>query len=69
MTHTTCPVLKDTQRVVHSGEELLRALRRLRRDLLACQDCPSLDGCPLRAEFNLTIDALVAEINEEWERS
>ena len=55
------------------------ALRRLRRSLLACQDCqglespglegPGLEGCPLRAEFNLTIDSLVAEINQEWERS
>jgi hypothetical protein len=62
-------LLRDTQRVSHSGEELLRALRRLRRSLLACQECPSLEGCTLRSEFNLTIDSLVAEINEEWERS
>jgi hypothetical protein len=64
-----CPVLRDTRRAAHSGQELLRALRRLRKSLLACQECPSLEGCPVRSEFNLTIDSLVAEINEEWERS
>ena len=69
MTRPGCPVLPDTQRVARSGEELLRALRRLRRALLACQECSSLDGCALRTEFNLTIDSLIAEINEEWERS
>jgi hypothetical protein len=61
-----CRVSQQTNQVLRSSNETLHALRRLRQCLLNCDICPALEQCELREHFNLQIDLVIAEINEEW---
>jgi len=38
-----CPILKDIEKVQGFSKDLIRALRKLRRDLDDCQKCPNVD--------------------------
>jgi hypothetical protein len=61
-----CPVLQSAEQVRKSGDNLLRSMRRLRRSLNACQACPQQNECSFRLSFNTQVDAVIAELNEEW---
>jgi hypothetical protein len=61
-----CPVLQSAEQVRKSGDNLLLAMRRLRRSLNACQACPLQNDCSFLLSFNTQVDAVIAEINEEW---
>ena len=63
-----CPIEEDTRQVVLTGEELIKAMRTLRRDLIRCRRCPRSKNCALRTSFRLMIDAAIAEVNQEWVR-
>ena len=62
-----CPLKKDAEETVKLGGETLRAIRRLRRKMQYCPDCPDYDRCPVLAEFNATVDQVLQEIHEEWD--
>jgi hypothetical protein len=64
-----CPIEKDALRVRSGQNELVDALRKLRRDLLVCRRCPRAHNCGLRLSFRTMVDTAVREINEEWSRS
>lgn len=61
-----CPVLQDAQNVLAAGENLTRAVRRLRTSRRMCQRCPALESCPVWREFNCQIDAAIQQVNLEW---
>jgi hypothetical protein len=63
-----CPIGVDSLKVAELSHDLVRALRRLRRDLQLCQSC-SRDAavCPLRSEFNSLVSQAIEEVWEEWE--
>jgi hypothetical protein len=61
-----CPVSQSAEQVRKSGDNLLRAIRRMRRSLIACQTCPQQNECNFRQDFNNQVDALIGELNEEW---
>ena len=61
-----CLVTQQANNVLRSGKETQRALRRLRQSLLNCEICPAFEECELREQFNLQVDQVIAEINEEW---
>lgn len=42
-------------------------MRRLRRALNACQACSQQNECSFRLGFNAQVDAVIAEINEDWD--
>jgi hypothetical protein len=48
---------------------MLRATHQLRRSVTACQACSLKVSCAQRMAFNAEIDALIAEINEQWQSS
>lgn len=62
-----CPLKKDAEDAAKHGGETLRAIRRLRRKMQYCPDCPDYDQCPVLAEFNATVDQVLQEIHEEWD--
>lgn len=60
-----CTVSHSADQACKAGRNMLRAIRQLQRSAAACQTCPLKTGC-LQQAFNTEIDALIAEINEEW---
>lgn len=61
-----CPLSHYADQARKAGVNLLRAIRQLQRSTAGCQACPLKAGCCLRGAFNAEIDALIAEIDEEW---
>lgn len=61
-----CPVKDQAKIALKSGKETKRALRSLRESLLRCDICPQYPQCEFQEEFNLQIDLVIADINEEW---
>jgi len=64
-----CPLQENASKTVGLGKDLVRSLRRLRRDLQACKTCPSGKAgriCPVRQDFNNQVDTAIAELNAEW---
>lgn len=61
-----CLLTQHTNKVLRSGKETQQALRHLRQSLLNCETCSAYEECELREEFNLQVDIVIAEINEEW---
>jgi hypothetical protein len=61
-----CPVARDAMRLANLSHETVSALRRLRRDLLACTDCPMDETCQIRSGFNTIVQAALTEVMEEW---
>jgi hypothetical protein len=61
-----CLVTQQANNVLRSSNEIQRALRRLRQSLLNCEICPAFEECELREQFNLQVDMVIAEVNEEW---
>jgi hypothetical protein len=61
-----CPIKKDAVDAANLGSEMLKTMRRLRRELLRCPRCPDFDDCPVLAEFRATIDEVLWELYEEW---
>jgi hypothetical protein len=63
-----CPILDDQARINDLSEDLVRAMRKLRRDLDACNRCPAYESCPILMEFNAAVQTAIQEINDEWNR-
>lgn len=61
-----CPIRKEAEQAGKLGGEMLKALRKLRREMENCPHCPAYDGCPVLAEFHATVDQVILEIQEEW---
>ncbi len=68
-TTPACPVLQDTQHIQGLSHDLTKALRKLRRDLTRCEQCPSYDDCPILKEFNSQVQAALDEVSAEWDYS
>ena len=62
----TCPVRADAEQVATAGQDFVKALRRLRRDLNACRNCPLAEDCPVLSSFNSQVVAAITEVNIEW---
>ncbi len=61
-----CSLRLNTDRVVELGEEMVIAMRRLRRSLDECGRCRFVDDCAIKREFNAQVDTAIQEVNEEW---
>ena len=63
---SNCPIKRDAQDAVKLCGATLKAMRRVRRNLRHCPDCPDHDECPVLQELNATVDRLILELQEEW---
>jgi hypothetical protein len=61
-----CPVRGQAKVALKSSRETQHAIRELRETLLNCGFCPVVNQCEFQEEFNLQIDMVIEEINEEW---
>jgi hypothetical protein len=48
------------------GHDLVRVLRKLKREMKRCRKCRGAVTCPLTAQFQGMVDAVVDELNREW---
>jgi hypothetical protein len=61
-----CPVAKDSARLSALSKDMLRAMRRLRRDLNACRGCTCAEDCLVLQNFNSQVQIVLQEITDEW---
>lgn len=64
-----CPIKADTEHVAKTSTELVRAMRKLRRDILACDQCIKVDTCELHARFRSLVNIAIREVVQEWRSS
>jgi hypothetical protein len=62
-----CPVLKDTRQIQGLSHDLTKTLRKLRRDLRACEACILYDNCAVLKEFNALVQTALSEVASEWD--
>jgi hypothetical protein len=61
-----CPVKADAEQVMTTGQDFVKALRRLKRSLNACRACPLSEDCPILSNFNAQVVAAITQVNIEW---
>ena len=61
-----CPLEGSSERALRLGNEMNRALRRLRRELRACRRCPLGPNCEKRDAFQLQIETVLIEMAQDW---
>jgi hypothetical protein len=64
-----CPVLQDTRNIQGLSHDLAKSIRKLRRDLKACESCPSYDECAVLKEFNSLVQSAINEVSAEWDQT
>ena len=64
-----CPIAAHAGRFERLSQDMLSTMRRMRRDLDECQNCPALNNCSVLEIFNTHIQTAIQEINDEWELS
>lgn len=67
MTAASCPIIQDTRQIQGLSHDLTRVLRKLRRDIQKCRDCPSFDNCATLREFNSAVTIALDEVSGEWD--
>jgi hypothetical protein len=63
----SCPILRDSARIVELSNDMAKTIRRLKRNLRLCQDCPSGGDCPVLDKFSQLVNQAIEEIIEEWD--
>jgi hypothetical protein len=64
-----CLIRSEGLGVAGLSQDLLIRMRRLRKDMMACQACPmSAGGCVIRGEINSVVGQALEEVWEEWGR-
>lgn len=61
-----CPVQEDAREIHTHSQGLVAAMRKLRRDLQDCPQCPRYHNCPILKSFNAAVDTAIQGIVEEW---
>jgi hypothetical protein len=62
-----CPILQDTCQIQGLSNDLAKTIRKLRRDLKACQACHNYEDCTVLKEFNTMVQTAIEEVSSEWE--
>jgi hypothetical protein len=63
---SNCPVLQQAQIVLSDARALRKSVRKLRKSLDACQECPNAGECVPLQEFNRQVDAAISALTAEW---
>jgi hypothetical protein len=62
----SCPIAPRVSQVLSLSFDLQRAMRRLRRELNACQACPMGEDCRFMNYFQGQVNAAITQVNAEW---
>lgn len=66
----TCPVCTNTKRILSLSKDMVHALRKLRRDLKACDTCQiDPEDCPIRRDLNSQIQTAIQVVVDEFHLS
>jgi len=65
---TQCPIYNDVNAITILSRDMLKQLRRLKRDLQACERCSQMDEgqCAFLQSFHTLVNSAVNAITEEW---
>ncbi len=66
MTENSCPVIPHFEASIQDARQLARSLRRLKKAMKACQNCPIQSECQTVIDFNNLFAAAIQEVTEEW---
>ena len=61
-----CPIKKDAREARILGRDMVRLLRKLRRDARYCRRCELSATCQLPEQFQSQVEEAILEINIEW---
>ncbi len=61
-----CPIKKDLEEATELGGEFTKQMKKVREEIEACEKCTVKKTCKARIDFNLMVDEIVTELNEEW---
>ncbi len=62
-----CLVQADTLRISALSGDLVKTLRRLRRDVRRCDQCSGVDDCPVLKGFTSQVQEAIQGVLDEWE--
>jgi hypothetical protein len=64
----TCPVCNDKAKITSLSKDMVRLLRKLRRDMRACNTCTvDKDACPILIDLNSQILIAINSVQEAWD--
>lgn len=66
MTPQSCPIREDVSRIQAHSQNLVKIMRKLRRDLNTCQNCACVEDCEVLKTFHSKVQAALLEVTEEW---
>lgn len=62
-----CPLIATQARIETLSADMALALRQIREDLQACDECPLRpQDCPVLESLNAAVQAAIQEICDEW---
>ncbi len=61
-----CPIKKDLEEATELGGAFSKKMKKVREEIEQCEKCPIKKTCKPRIDFNLMVDRIVKELNEEW---
>jgi hypothetical protein len=64
-----CPIKEDSEKLAKTSKDLVKAMRKLRRDILACDQCIAVDTCEIHARFRSLVNTAIREVVIEWRSS
>jgi hypothetical protein len=68
MTNPACPVLRDVDLIQDLSKNMAKTMRKLRRDVVSCQNCASGYDCEVLKTFNQKVQTAIDEVNDEWDQ-
>ncbi|MBE0411763.1 MAG: hypothetical protein IBX69_18705 [Anaerolineales bacterium] len=61
-----CPVVASSQRAAARGQDLARAVRKLRREMNRCQRCPQKEQCAYKQHIDRLVLRAISDVCEIW---
>jgi hypothetical protein len=61
-----CPVVKQAGRVASISEDLVGALKDLKRGLKHCHGCRLQNRCEFRLQYNVEVRLAIQQVAGEW---
>lgn len=61
-----CPIQQHQTKIVDLSKDMVRTIRKLRRDLQSCPECDNALDCPILQTFNASVNEAINTITDEW---
>lgn len=69
MAPAACPIAPDVAAIIKASTSLRTALKKLRRDLVYCQQCPNSHLCKNYTTYQETVHRAINAVAQEWTQS